>query len=84
MCKETIGKDSFNGKGMVRWSDGGLAQGVWENGELKGPAKIIYRSEDYYEGEVQKGRRHGNGVLRYSNGATYRGNFIKDMRDGYG
>lgn len=43
-----------------------------------------YICGSYYKGEMFKGRKHGKGYLKITNGDTYEGAFKDGKRDGYG
>jgi len=58
--------------------------GNWKNGQLVGCVKILYETKDIYIGEVLNYKRHGNGILCYTNGCKYEGNFINGKFDGFG
>ncbi len=45
--------------------------GNWKNGQLVGCVKILYETKDIYIGEVLNYKRHGNGILCYTNGCKY-------------
>ena len=54
-----------------------------------GKGVLYYASDDprqreRYEGEWNAGLRHGNGVLKWSNGAVYQGGWKNDMLHGMG
>ncbi|OZC08588.1 MORN repeat protein [Onchocerca flexuosa] len=61
--------------------------GFWHNGRLDGLAHITFANGDTYEGYMEKGLRHGYGVLHASKGDTmeiYFGGWQAGMRSGYG
>ena len=39
---------------------------------------------DQYHGEFINGKRHGQGILKYSNGGMYQGSFQNDKKSGGG
>ena len=39
---------------------------------------------DFYNGNLQEGKRHGFGIYRYSNGDVYEGDWKNDQRHGKG
>jgi hypothetical protein len=49
--------------------------GQFEAGEQTGRAIILSNEDIYYEGEVDKGLKHGTGMERLANGDTYTGQF---------
>ena len=36
-------------------------------------AKVLYSNGNSYEGELQKGHKHGRGVFRWKDGSVYDG-----------
>ena len=54
---------------------------VCNNAEAK---EKKYRNGDYYEGEWEKGKPHGLGVMVYANGDVYDGEWLKGKRHGKG
>ncbi|CAG9533077.1 unnamed protein product [Cercopithifilaria johnstoni] len=61
--------------------------GFWRNGYLDGLAHITFSNGDTYEGYMQKGLRHGYGVLHASKDdetEIYFGGWQAGMRSGYG
>ncbi len=47
-----------------------------EKNERHGFGKATLPNGDTYEGQYQYGKRHGNGVYRFSNTARYVGEFV--------
>nr|CRZ25226.1 Bm10532 [Brugia malayi] len=61
--------------------------GFWRNGCLEGLAHITFSNGDTYDGYMQRGLRHGYGLLHVSKGdqtETYFGGWQAGMRSGYG
>ncbi|VDK74250.1 unnamed protein product [Litomosoides sigmodontis] len=61
--------------------------GFWRNGNLDGLTHITFSNGDTYEGYMQKGLRHGYGVLHTYKGdetEIYFGGWQAGMRSGYG
>ena len=47
-------------------------------------AETLTFGSSIYEGEVKKGKAHGNGILTFSDGTTYQGNFKRNKPHGVG
>ena len=45
---------------------------------------IVLVTSEKYEGQVSKGLRHGQGILKFPNGEYYKGAFRSDERSGNG
>jgi len=45
---------------------------------------MVYLSGEYYEGDWEDGKRHGEGVLLYPNGNIYEGTWDSDVKEGKG
>ena len=73
-------KGKPNGKGKMKWQNGGKFEGVWKEGEMK--EGRVSLGESWYEGEMKGGVRSGKGVMRYWNGGGYEGEWVNDMREG--
>jgi hypothetical protein len=41
-------------------------------------------SDALYKGEIRFGKRHGLGIMKYTNGRLYEGHWDKDVRTGRG
>ena len=82
------------GKGEIKFPDGTKVIGSWENGQLtKNNCQCHYADGGYYEGLMYIGGsdqnierfpiRHGSGVFTSSDGTKFKGNFTKNLADGY-
>jgi hypothetical protein len=58
--------------------------GKWIKGLETGPCEIKYDDRSSYAGDVEKGKRHGNGVQLVGHGVRYEGSWESDRRNGYG
>jgi len=41
-------------------------------------------NSDKYEGEYCEDRKHGYGIFSWASGNIYKGNYIDDLRSGFG
>ncbi|VDM93027.1 unnamed protein product, partial [Onchocerca ochengi] len=79
--------NTYLGNKEERTSEVDVYTGFWRNGRLDGLAHIIFANGDTYEGYMEKGLRHGYGVLHASKGDAmeiYFGGWQAGMRSGYG
>mmetsp|Transcript_1275 Transcript_1275/g.1638 ORF Transcript_1275/g.1638 Transcript_1275/m.1638 type:complete len:1093 (+) Transcript_1275:69-3347(+) len=83
-CENDEGVSSFNGYGIMTWSNGDVYQGDWLNGMRHGIG--IFKSHEgrEYAGEWFKGSRHGWGCLDHANGDTFEGEFHHGVVEGVG
>lgn len=78
------------GRGVQTWSDGLRFEGEWEydepsQGAWTAPAGgMILPDGSRYEGDLENGRPHGQGVMIWPDGERYEGSFRNGMRDGHG
>jgi hypothetical protein len=65
----------------------------WTEGEIDGKCEIEFTSDSYkpkvypiksYVGVIEDGVFHGEGVLTFSNGDSFEGNFVQGKRSGTG
>lgn len=75
--------DVPNRYGKHIWPDGSFYDGNWANGSFNGFGIYIYVNRDVYsyEGNWLNGIQQGEGKLTYSNGFTFKGNFINEKFD---
>jgi hypothetical protein len=45
---------------------------------------FFFSDQSVYQGEWRKSKRHGQGTMRYSNGAQYNGEWRNDKKHGKG
>ena len=69
--------------------DGGqdaVIRGVFEKGELTGPAQAFYETEngEVYFGDIENSQRHGTGILVHANEDSYFGDFENGQASGSG
>jgi hypothetical protein len=71
------------GRGELHCSSGTRRAGYWHNDHLDGYCVDSNESERFY-GEFRDGRRHGPGVVVYSDGSTFEGLWVRGVRKGNG
>jgi hypothetical protein len=49
------------GEGSYTYADGSKYHGQWQNDEKNGQGKLVYPSQDVFEGQFVGGLRQGNG-----------------------
>ena len=79
-----------HGEGTFWYMDGNVYTGAFANDVKHGFGKLVYRPgtlvEESYEGEFDRGQRHGRGTYRYqpSTGMVYEGSWHRGLRHGKG
>ncbi|CAG9328113.1 unnamed protein product [Blepharisma stoltei] len=73
----------IRGRGRRFDLNGVVLQGDWKGNVLKGEGMIIWPNGVSYEGYIEDGMPHGDGV-ETTEEYTYNGNFIRGEKDGYG
>ena len=76
-------------QGKYTWKYGDYEEGEFKNNVLiTGKVKYTYFNNDTYvgeyEGDLQNGKRHGNGKYTYSHGDIYEGEYKDDIPNGQG
>jgi len=69
-------RDSSNvkqGYGIMRWPDGTVYEGLWDNNLYNGRGKLYHASGDLYEGEFVDDMAQGFGIYKHANGSKYVG-----------
>ena len=66
-----------------------IQKGFWKDGKLNGYAVVNYSNGDLYEGNFKDGKRFGYGTYKQgrhksSCAAVYIGEWLNDLREGYG
>mmetsp|Transcript_40199 Transcript_40199/g.92404 ORF Transcript_40199/g.92404 Transcript_40199/m.92404 type:complete len:242 (-) Transcript_40199:70-795(-) len=59
-------------------------EGQFANGTMQGRGRRCWPNGTSYDGEWQKGRKHGQGILAEAEGREYRGQFAEGLRHGKG
>ena len=72
-----------HGRGVMRFSDGTVYDGEWENDEREGRGDERYMG-DVYSGGWHRDKKHGKGIHRYANGDAFEGEFAEGKRAGHG
>ena len=77
---------TMHGSGKYAWADGTSFEGTFVANCISGNGKYSWSDGSTYEGGVERGVRHGRGVLQLVNaaGARYEGNWKDGKRDGHG
>ena len=60
---------------MFQYADGEYFQCVWKNDKPNGYGINIDKNMNVYEGNFENGDKSGKGLLKWSNGNTYEGEF---------
>jgi hypothetical protein len=67
----------FNGEGTLKQADSAnVMSGTWVNGKLHGPG-VTNTGGWRYEGQLDGGEWHGQGVLTYETGEMLKGEFVR-------
>ena len=72
------------GQGIMKYSDGGIYDGNWENGIRQGEGIMKYNNGDIYDGDWEDGKKCGKGTYTWQDGRKYDGDYKDDMREGEG
>ena len=78
------GTDTWDGFGILVYSDGNIYEGCWKNGSINEFGRYIYNTGDYYIGEFEEGSKHGQGTYWFANGRKYVGEYKNGQRTGQG
>jgi hypothetical protein len=62
---------------------GNVYEGDFVDGVFNGKGKLATNDGEYV-GEFKNGEQHGKGEFKWGNGSSYRGNYFKGLREGYG
>ena len=77
----------LHGKGIRTWSNGGISEGEWKNGEMIFGSHFYGRGSflgDVYVGEFDNQEKNGIGTYKKYNGDIYYGEWIDDLPNGKG
>ena len=65
-------------------NDGSYYEGEFKDGEIEGHGFRYYAlSKNTYSGKFHLGELHGQGVMKYSDGSVYEGEWRRNRRQGY-
>lgn len=63
---------------------GDRVEGAWVDNKIHGPGKLVQLGGHAYTGEFAGGWRTGTGLGSWAGGATYKGEWLQDLRHGEG
>jgi hypothetical protein len=73
------------GRGVKVYVEGTIEIGYFENWSAKGYTRVLSLVDPLcYEGDMNKGQKHGKGVEYYGNRKRFEGHWEKNMREGQG
>jgi hypothetical protein len=81
---ELNGDNLPNGYGIMKYSDGRIYDGEWQNGRWHGVGQATFSNGDTYDGMYYEDQRHGQGIYKWNDGRMYNGGFVNDQRSGHG
>lgn len=76
--------ERLQGQGSMRYSNGNVYQGTWEEGKPHGMGIMAFASGVVYDGAWNRGKMTGNGVLTSPSGNVYTGEFLNGRYHGRG
>ena len=79
-----IGTEFREGRGVSILSDGALYEGFWKDGQQHGKGRIIYPSQDVYQGDFKFGFSDGFGVYVSESGGKSKGYYKNGKMNGKG
>ena len=80
-----VNNKTFNGKGILKYKNGDIYEGDFENGIKKGNGKMIFiKNNIEYIGGFNNGEINGKGKMTFDNGIYYKGDFINGKFEGKG
>lgn len=68
-----------NGTGYLKYSNGAIYEGEWQNGERHGLGVCFYPSGNIFIGQFQHGLMEGTGTMFFSTGECFTGTFRRSM-----
>lgn len=79
---EVIG-DTIKGKGVMRFANGEIYKGMWENNKFNGVGRYFYQDGSVFHGTFRDNMRDGSGIM-IGKACTYKGQWKNDMMNGKG
>ena len=72
------------GQGKLHLGDGGFYEGTFVRGEIEGHGYRVFGiSGKSYSGQFRKGEMNGQGLMRWTDGSQYEGNFTDNVMEGW-
>lgn len=71
-------------RGRIRWEDGSIYSGQWNNGKMHGRGVMKWPDGSSYAGEWNNGRRSGFGTYTWKSGSKYMGGWKDNRKNGPG
>ena len=75
---------NFNGFGILIKEDKSISEGIFKDGELQGPGRVILANGDLLKGNFTKGLLNDEGIFIDYSGNEYKGMFKDNVMDGKG
>ena len=76
-------KDTKNGSGEEKYSNGDIFKGSFKkNNKTRGSYQ--YSDGDNFNGLISDNKRNGLGVMKFTSGETYYGDWVNDCKEGKG
>ncbi len=73
-----------HGRGIMRYSNGSVFSGQWENGKMHGNGSVRWEDGSMYSGQWVHGKRTGYGIYTWPNGESYVGEWKENQLCGMG
>lgn len=73
-----------HGRGIMRYLNGTVYTGQWENGKMHGNGKIVWEDGAEYSGQWARGKRTGYGSYTWASGDRYVGQWKENQLFGPG
>ena len=75
--------DMINGVATVKYKDGGIYEGNWDN-RRQGTGKMTWKNGNVYQGDWKDDLQDGRGIMTYWDGGRYNGEWKMGQRHGKG
>ena len=72
----------FEGKGIMRWTDGSIYKGEWKKGKMHGLGEYKWSPDHFYKGYYKEGKKHGAGKFYTSPSKFLKGDWEKGDKHG--